>query len=454
MASGIVPASIQPASRPRLASRAPLLLALLALLALYLPLATNPGWFSHDELQWNARATGGGGAPAWVGWWDPAVFQWRPLTFNLWLLLAWICDARAELLHPLWLALGGGVALLLRSCLRALRLGPGIATGAALAFAASPFAVFVHGWVATLADLLWVGLGLIGARMVLALDPQRVGVPLALALATTAAALLAKEAALALAPLAALAWWLSGFERRWMAATIGAALPALLYLLLRLPVLAQHDGGDSAYAWGLASVPARWIEMLLWTFLPTVPEPLPWSALPGRRALLAALVVLALLACAFRASWRTGAGLLLGGAVALGPALALGFSSPQYGYGHAAVACAALALAWPRLDRPGHAVLMFALLVSSWHAWNVQRGMRRAGEIEARFTPTLQQARAGALQVALLPEREGDAWLYRRLAMPLTDGEPAGVVVSDPAHATHRVRADGTVEVLVAPDTP
>ena len=61
-------------------------------LLLQLPLALNPGYYSHDELQWAAFAQAG--MPA--GWTDPATFQYRPLTFATWMALA-RCNAEPPL---------------------------------------------------------------------------------------------------------------------------------------------------------------------------------------------------------------------------------------------------------------------------------------------------------------------------------------------------------------------
>ena len=60
-----------------------------SLLALQLPLILNPGYFSHDELQWWARAdVPSWSALPWIPWLDLSPLQYRPLTFNLWLVLA------------------------------------------------------------------------------------------------------------------------------------------------------------------------------------------------------------------------------------------------------------------------------------------------------------------------------------------------------------------------------
>jgi hypothetical protein len=446
-----------PESGPRPHTRwgaALLALALLALLAAYLPLATNPGWFSHDELQWaeRARVQRASDLP-WVPWLDVATFQWRPLTFNLWLLLSWASGNSPLAMHLTWLLLGASVTALLWTNLRAIRLAPQTAACGALAFAASPFAVYVHGWVATLADLLWVGLGLAAARAILACDARRTLLPAAIALAATATALLAKEAALSLAPLALLAWWLSGRERRWLGAAVAASLVAAIYLALRLPALSQLGSDDAAYAWSLASIPARWIEIASWTFVPSLLEPGSMPELPLRRLLPRALLFAILAGCALRAGPRIGIAFVLGGLLALGPALTLSFSSAQYGYGFAAVSCAALACAWQPLRWPLRALLLLALTVSCWHGLNVQRGMRRVGELQAVFTPSLQRAAAGSGDALVLhPDRPTDIWIYKRLSVAASSAHAKIRITTDAAAATHLVRADG--EVAPARDTP
>jgi hypothetical protein len=66
---------------------------------LLVPLALNPGWFSHDELQWAAFARPLDGVPIAAGWLEVERFQYRPLTFELWLKepldnCAWYDDGR------------------------------------------------------------------------------------------------------------------------------------------------------------------------------------------------------------------------------------------------------------------------------------------------------------------------------------------------------------------------
>ena len=376
----------------------------------------NPGWFSHDELQWGQLANADPRVA--VDWLDNTVFQYRPLTFQLWVWIADALFAQPRLYHALWVLLGFGVCALLYAVLRRAGAPWRVAAAGAAAFALNPYAAYVHGWVATLAELLWTACAL--AIACFAFDPRRTPRQVAMAaFAFTTLALLAKETALAIAPLLALAWALTR-AARWRAALLGSLAPTGVYLALRLPTLLFAPRPDGAYAWSLANAPLRWAEFELWPLIPTVLEmtSLPLAS-PARLAAIAAIAVLLILAVA-RADRRLGILLTAGTAIALGPALVLATGYPQYGYAASALACACVALAWPALRRPGRAIVLLVLLLSTWHGANVQREMLRVGRLEARFTPSLRpliEQRGDVL--TLVPSVGSDAWVYRRLSESL-----------------------------------
>jgi hypothetical protein len=446
MDPGLHPAAA-PAAQPRgrVARTLAWLAGLALLLAAYLPVAGNAGWFSHDELQWGALADVAHLRELpFVPWGALETFQWRPLTFNLWLLLDW-ASGDIQRLHQVWLALAGGVSMLLFLLLRRLGAAPARAGAAVLAFALGPYAMYVHGWVATLADLLWVAAGLAGALGVLRCRPERLGAAAACAALATTVGLFAKEAAIALPALALLACWLARGEARWRGALLGSALPVALYLALRLPTILWGERPGGTYAWSFADIPLRWGEAHVWPFLHDVFEPNNLPLLPFRKWRFAALLALILAACAWRASPRLGVAYVLGGAACLGPALLLDASSPQYGYAFAAWSCATLALAWPRLRRWGRAFVLLAAGLTAWHGLAVRDEMLRVGVLSTRFVAELQaerERRGGAPPPALAVERGEDRWLYQRLVL----GVPSGArLATEPGQADLRVRPDGTL---------
>ena len=92
-------------TRPRLHAF-PLFVLLVALQWL---LVDNPGYFSHDELEWGARADVAHWRDLpWMGWADVAVLQWRPLTFNLWLLVSHATFGWPQAMHLAWVLMGSG----------------------------------------------------------------------------------------------------------------------------------------------------------------------------------------------------------------------------------------------------------------------------------------------------------------------------------------------------------
>lgn len=418
-----------------------------------LPLLLNPGYFSHDELTWGARAAVDGVARLpWAMWSDLDAFQYRPLTFNLWLLLAYALHEQPMLFHALWVVLGALMAVGLRHALLRVGVGEAVAAIAALVFLLNPYAVYVHGWVATLADLIWVGCGLAFALWLLRARVQRPAWSIVAAgIVVATVALLAKEAALVLAPLAWLAWLLSTRRRLWLWAAFGLTLPTLVYFALRVQVILFAPRDEGSYGWSLAAVPLRWLQYQLYPFLPTVLEVEAVLQSSTLRLAVAALIVLALLACAFRTGRRTGTAYAVGGTLALGPVLLLELPYNQYGYGYSLLATAALACAWRGSAKVGRIALSIAALLSCWHGVNVQRELVRVGRIQRVFTADLEQvARSHAAPALVLaPERAGDAWIYRRLSRePLAYGAADGpqvVIVAANAPADRRITVDGTL---------
>lgn len=390
-------------------------------------LALNPGWFSHDELRWALRADVA--APAdlpWVSWIDIAASPWRPLTENLWLLLSWTLFDTPVAWHVLWVTIGAALAAVFAALLQRLEATPKVARGAALAFALGPYAVYVHGWVATLADLLWVGLGLALAHALVTMRQQwqrpggwSAGATVStgiVAFALTATALLAKETALALPALLALCWALRPRERWIAAASVGSLVAAAIYLALRLPaLLAGGDGVDAATAIDIAQAPRHWLAYHLYVPRPTLFEVTAPGNTIGVAQVLAGLLWLGVWTVVTRADRRLGVALVLGGALALAPALPMATLANPYGYAFSAWTVACIALAWPRLKLPARALVWLLVLATVWHGAQVQREMRRAGERQALFHPALVAAletHHGPLRLFAPPDQ---AWLYRRL---------------------------------------
>jgi hypothetical protein len=323
---------------------------------------------------------------------------------------------------------------------------------AALAFAASPFAMYVHGWVATLGDLLWVGCALAIGHVALRGRDAAVA---AAVLVLTGAALLAKEAALSIPAIAAVLAVLDLRRRRtWAIATGAGTLVAMAYLAVRYPALSAPRPGD-AYAWSLAHGPVRWLEYQLYIAQPRVFEVhnvLAGRGLPGHGLVAVAGLAWAAATHALRGRPRLLAGWLLGGAAALGPVLVLAQGATQYGYGFAAWGAGVFALAWPGLPRAGRvAVAVFAFLAVA-HGLAVAWQMHRVGRVQARFVESVLPVLAGSPgPVRLAPAPGADGWIFQRVTheVPTYHGQPFSPrirLVAPDEPADYRILADGRLE--------
>lgn len=427
---------------------------------LLLPLALNPGWFSHDELQWAAFARPIDGVPVSVGWFDLARFQYRPLTFELWLAIAaWLTDV-PRLHHALHAVLGLLLALGLRSALVAWRIPKATAGLAALLFLVHPYAVFVHAWVATLADLIWVGAGIVMAWL---LAPPRAGhapamwrvlatVPLVLL------ALLAKEAAVVL-PGLLLVLALLTRQRVHLAAAMLAAVPVVVYLALRLPVILSAPG-DATYGWSLLQIPGRALGYFAFPYALVLPEIVMLERMPAWVLVVLSAIAALHLTLIGRASTRLALGWLVGGLIAVAPVLILSSASNQYGYGFAAIASVASAMAIMGAHGRLRAALLALAAAIALHGAVVGFHVVDAGVRAARFVPALAAMLRdwpGPEPLRLSIDGAGRVWLWTRLThdIPHIDGVPIGervtiVAAGDPADA--RVLRDGRIE-RIAPNS-
>ncbi len=403
----------------------------------------NPGYFSHDELQWAVLATQHQGCAFCNAMWaDLHAFQYRPLTFSIWIWLSRRLFEHPYAFHAVLVFAGavntGMLALLLR------RTGLGVTTAVlgSLVFALGPYTLFTVGWVGTLADLIWVGCSL--AIGLLMQRDGRLSWSYAAVFGLTVLALLAKETAVVIPALLALAWWFSGRRRSWAIATLMAVVPVLIYLALRLKVILHGPSGNAdLYAWSVASIPVRWAEFQLFPMVTNLfgSDGMLAHGLRGSHLHKAVLLWLVLAWALWRAGPRYLAAFLLAGTAALGPVLILDVAATWYGYGFGAVITAICVMAWKPMPRSGRAVLVLVAAVCVWHGIYVMRMTRDIGEKQARFSPALATAirESGGKPVTLSVQNERERWIYVRFTFHIPSYR--GVLIGN------RVR-------LVAPGMP
>ena len=411
-------------------------------------LIANPGYLSHDELQWAAFASGDGPLP-WVSWSAVGVFQYRPLTFNLWLWLSRQLFVHPFALHAVLVVWGAINAAMTCALARRFGASPRAAVCGALLFALGPYATYVHGWVATIADLAWLSCALLIGLLVR--DARRSWQAALNAGALTLVGLLAKEAAIAIPALLALAWWFDGRARNWRAATLSSSLVAALYLLIRTGPLLHAAREGAYYTPGLQNIGMRWLEYQLFALLPQKLEVATTFVGVGGSVIAAALLWGALVWVLMRTSAALAGIFLLGGIAALLPVLLLGAIANQYAYGFAAITSIVIAATWAPATSLGRAAIAMVAVVTLWHGVNVMRELRHAGQLQAVFSPALADValhRADTLRLRVL--RTSDTWIYARLthAIPRYDGIVIGDrirLVDGNADADYAVRNDGSL---------
>lgn len=392
--------------------------ALLAIV-LQLPLILNVGYFSHDELQWLAFADKPTLAQVpWLHWFDFRPFQYRPLTFNLWLLLSHCFGYHPILMHLLRVLAGLGVAMLLRRVLIAFGASAQAAGVGVALFLLLPEVVYTHGWVGTYADSLCAIFALAAIWWTLRLDGHsaRPGRFAGLALgvmACTAAALMSKESAVVLPVLLAASVYRCS-RRVALGACVAAAIVVAFYLYLRIHVILLSPHEHEGYAWSLRNIPARLIEYASFPFL--------WhrfeiTSIAVRRlppfAVLCWIVYLLAMATAGR---RTIAVLVIGWAAALGPVLILGHGANHYAYLACIFLCGMTTLAWADLGRKARIAVGFCIALACLHGINEMIEIRHVGLAQRnlyRQLPTLVQQHPGTLHIK--PQNARDEFIVFRL---------------------------------------
>jgi len=430
-------------------------------LLLQLPVVLNVGYFSHDELQWLSFADQPSLADVpWNAWFDFTPFQFRPLTFNLWLLLSYAFGYHAIAMHFARVLCGTLVALLLRQGLLAAGVAPLRAGFGALLFLLLPEVVFADSWIGTYADSLYVGFILLAALAVLRTadeaKPSRLAL-LGVAVALCAGlSLLSKEAAITFP-----AWMLllAGLRRNRAVAVAVLASGAMvaIYLALRLHTILYPPPSNEAYAWSLANIPVRIGEHAIFPFLYERMDV--WGGRWDRHFYFGIACTLALLGALATAGARRLALLLVGWMAALGPILILSFGATHYAYAAVAFLCAMVAFNWPAYAAGARAVLVALLVVGCVHGLNIARQVRNLGRVQHHLYQDLVPLAAQTPHLRLRAVREKDDALlvrslhqipsYRHVSMAGIDAVP----FADQATAVdYLMRGDG--RLIKAPLQP
>ena len=402
----------------------------LAALVVQLPLVFNSGYFSHDELQWLSFADVPWPEIPWNGWFDFEPFQYRPLTFNLWLLLSHLFGYNPVTMHMLRVLVAAIVALLLRATMLAFGVSATRASIAVLAFLLLPEVIYTHAWIGTYADSLCLGFALAAILLTLRADNAASrATMLCIALITgllTALALASKESAVLL-PMLLLLAALRRLDRVLAAAIAGSAFVVAVYLALRLDTILFAPRDSDVYAWSIARIPARLVEYAIYPFEFDRFDAA--GAFWDTHRRFAVICWVTTVAVAASAGWRALAVFCIGWAVALGPTLILTFSASQYAYLAAAFVCGFFAVTWLQMPGIGRATLAGLALIALMHGQYIAAEMRRIGAIQRALYEDLPQLVAThATPLRIKAERTQEDIILRRLVhqIPSYHGNPLG----------------------------
>lgn len=428
-----------------------------AALIVQLPLVFNPGYLSHDELQWLAFSD----QPSWSllpwnGWFDFRPFQYRPLTFNLWLLLSHLFGYSPMTMHLLRVLAGVIVALLLQATLLGFGVTAARASIAALVFLLLPEVVFTHAWIGTYADSLCLGFALGAILLTLRAGTATSAVAMlrtSLAVSVlTALALASKESAV-LIPVLLVLVAAKRRDRVLAVAIASSALVVSAYLLLRLDTILYGPRDGGGYAWSIGNIPRRLAEYAMFPFEFDRFEAT--GAAFDTHRLLATLCWLVMAGVAATAGWRVFVAFCLGWMIALGPTLILSFSSSQYGYLAAAYLSGFFAVTWPDLRGVARTALAGAVLLAVVHGENIADEMRRIGRIQHNLYAELPQLVAThAAPLRIKAERVQEDIILRRLLFDIPSyrriplGDRLISADHDTATADYVMREDGRLRQL------
>lgn len=431
-------------------------LLLLALLV-QLPHVLNPGYFSHDELQWGFLADG---VPlAAIPWVDPldfATFQYRPLTFNLWLALNAAFFDTPLLMHGVQALFAAGVFLLLDRLMLRHGITGWTRWGAGVLWLGFPYVAYVHGWVGTFGDQIWLAaaIGVLLACFRRAPGDRGAFAPMLAGFAGTWIGLLGKESALVIPAIVLVHAMICRDRRRVFAwATLGASLAAASYLGLRLDVILQGAVQSGAYAPAWTGAPLRIAEY--WTYPATLQrfEPVATFADKSSRLNWSMATLLLLFATLAWQRWRHALLLAVVPTLALGPTLVLPYAANQYAYGFATALVVVLAHAAQHVPRAARIAALPWLALVLLHGVQVVGLQREVGALQSVLLPEINQAltaddstvlhiRASHVDdhwrllrsVTAVPGYRGIAWHDRVHALPHD---------APPEAATHVMARDG-----------
>lgn len=391
-----------------------MMIAAIALLA-NLTLIVNPGFYSHDEWQRYDFITAHGVHAYLAKYWairEGKTFASpvRPIgliqqgLLALWMKSSpWVPHLASAILHSFV-----AVALFFTATLAGLSRRAAVL--AALLFCISPLGVLAIGWTAASFDQWYVLFTLCSIYATFLLMRHGLRAPYMLALLCfSSAAILCKETAMALpgaiAGCGLFTNLINGEKIRWrriVAASAIAALPIVVYLLIRLPALQRSlaVGTVAAYRPSVHNLLPNILGYVEFPFIPKLEDMISIAYVPAWVRHVALLMHLALLAClAWTGHLKVVVAYLFAYFVFLVPILFIPNTGSHYLYASGIVFSTALAwlLTAARVDRTRFVVVLLAgacVCVTTVHAYVMQAQIYERGICQMHFLNSLDTIKA------------------------------------------------------------
>ena len=367
--------------------QAALLLTGFALLTSML-LLSNPGYFSHDELQKLDSVNDLGlwkYIQAYVNFpdFDDFAIPVRPFSYLVQGLVAASSDNQPFVLHLADVLMHAGAGVLVFIALFRVTDNRNLAWAAALIFLVSPHTTFAVGWSAALMDRLYTLFGLISCIAAYNYVSRKGGAGTLWLLLTSAALSVSSKETGVVFPALILGYLFVSMsylhDKKFWIALVVWSLPSIAMLAYRArPLLNSIGGMDSAYTVDFMGIPSNLFVYVAYPFVPSLNESYAWHYLASQSdmvwAFIAHLVLTVLLWRKFslKVALAYDAAYLL----FLLPVMTLSATAPHYLYASGvpfSIGIAALLVVDGRKSsRIARSFVLVLLAVAIFHSFKVQ----------------------------------------------------------------------------------
>ena len=391
-------------------------------------LALNSGYFSHDEMGWGDKAMVGSLADlpfySILGWDE---FHYRPLNFNLWLVLSYYFFDLPQVFHLVILMLGTLNSYLFYLIVRN-ETTVKLALPVVLFSFIAPSIVFVNGWIGTIADIMWFQFCCISFLLFQLCRRSNSTVLLFFSLLFFILSLMFKETAVTFPGVIFIYVFYKTFGASFSLPKkiknidiiffSFTALIVLCYLILRFEFLFPSNGGG--YGNSIQNIPIRMLEYFIYPFLVSNIEIHGLFTQHSSLELFAAAGLHIFIIILFaKKNIISYCYYLAGYFVCISPMLILDMSLPHYMYGAGFFMSFILGLVYYNMNIGKVFIISLAILLF-FHSFNIQKNYLITGYYQSNFLTSLYTTMKNDLsegvvaEYHIIPEQGSISWVAVR----------------------------------------